>query len=56
MDGARFPVTGSGQKHKIQDGISGEDSFYTDRLIMDENGVLKIDPQYDLKKAEKGER
>jgi choline-sulfatase len=56
MDGTRFPVTGSGQKHKIQDGISGEDSFYTDRLIMDENGVLKIDPEYDLKKAEKGER
>lgn len=46
MDGTRFPVTGSGQKHRIQDDISGEDCFYTDRLIMDENGFPKIDPQY----------
>ncbi len=43
-DGSRFPITGSGQQHKIQPGISGETCFYTDRLIMDENRFPKIRP------------
>ncbi len=46
MDGTRFPVTGSGQKHRITHDIRGEDCFYTDRLMMDKNGVPKINPQY----------
>ncbi len=46
MDGTRFPVTGSGQKHRVQDDISGENCFYADRLMMDENGFPKINPQY----------
>jgi choline-sulfatase len=55
MDGAHFAVTGSGQRYKIQDDRRGEECFYTDRLIMDENGIPKIDPHYDLRKAEKYE-
>lgn len=50
MDGTRFPVTGSGQKSRIYDSIRAEGYFYADRLIIDENGFPKINPQYDLRR------
>jgi arylsulfatase A-like enzyme len=46
MDGTRFPVTGSGQKTRITPDLRGEDGFYADRLMMDETGFPKINPQY----------
>lgn len=51
MDGARFPVSGSGQREKIEQDEGGEGCFYSDRLVMSENGFPKIDPCYDLNQS-----
>lgn len=45
MDGVRLPVTGSGQRTRIENGPAGVDCFYNDRLVTGPDGIPRMDDQ-----------
>ncbi len=52
-DGSRFPVSGSGQLHRIEPDYAGEECFSADRIVLGETGFPRVNDRIDLDSFQK---